>query len=104
MPFVSWTVFAAQFTVASNTFSLLQLGQNEPSEEVIEFIQLEQSFSAIQKASSKFVSPISRLSNFQTFCTPSDYVFFISFSQGKDEKKPEKPSVMNPKKSYNICE
>ena len=29
-----------------------QLGENEPSEEVIEFIQLEQSFSAIQKASS----------------------------------------------------
>ncbi|KAJ7382145.1 Delphilin [Desmophyllum pertusum] len=50
-----------------------QLGHNEPSEEVIEFIQLEQSFSAIQKASSK------------------------------EEKKPEKPAVMNPKKTYNIA-
>ena len=35
-------------------FSCLQLGQNEPSEEVIEFIALEQSFSAIQKAASMF--------------------------------------------------
>lgn len=50
-----------------------RLRQNEPSEEVIEFIQLEQSFSAIQKASSK------------------------------EQKKPEKPAVMDPKKIYNLA-
>lgn len=40
-----------------------------------------------------------KLANWQVFA-----IFSFSFSQGKEEKKPEKPSVMNPKKSYNIGE
>jgi len=45
------------------------------------------------------ISLNSKLANWQVIA-----IFSFSFSQGKEEKKPEKPSVMNPKKSYNIGE